>query len=83
MLGLFGVSQKSSASKLVHRRRTELVLDALEMIEALDGAVEFRAFLVGKLGFHLTVRIPGRIAATTGACPASTPKSPSAPGTST
>src|ERR1700676_1110780 len=31
----------------------------------------------------VTVRIPGRIAATTGACPASTPKSPSTPGTST
>src|ERR1700761_3731364 len=27
--------------------------------------------------------MPGRIAATTGACPASTPKSPSTPGTST
>ena len=31
----------------------------------------------------VTVRMPGRIAATTGACPASTPKSPSTPGTST
>ena len=31
----------------------------------------------------VTVRIPGLIAATTGACPASTPKSPSRPGIST
>src|SRR5256714_1349335 len=38
---------------LVHRRRIELVLDALEMIEPLNGAVEFRTFFLGKLGFHV------------------------------
>src|ERR1700742_798341 len=37
---------------LMHRRRIELALDALEMIEPLDGAIEFGAFLLGELGFH-------------------------------
>jgi hypothetical protein len=36
----------------VHRGRIEFVLDALEMIEPLDCAVEFRAFLFRKPGFH-------------------------------
>src|SRR5882757_8231946 len=100
----------------MHRRRIELVLDAPEMIEPLDRAIEFGAVFLGELFFHAgngvgelgpiqilhrggdvsqhgetlighfgetTVRIPGRIVATTGACPASTPKSPSTPGTST
>src|SRR5258708_34471111 len=34
-------------------RRTELVLDALEMIKPLDRAVEFRALFLGELGFHV------------------------------
>jgi hypothetical protein len=38
---------------LVHRRGIELALDALEMIEPLNRAVEFRALFLGELGFHL------------------------------
>ena len=34
----------------MHRRRVELVLDAPEMVEALDRAIELRAFLFGQLG---------------------------------
>src|SRR5258708_3792093 len=34
-------------------RRTELVLDALEMIKPLDRAVEFRALFLSELGFHV------------------------------
>src|SRR6478735_10360824 len=37
---------------LVQRRRVELALDALEMIEPLDRAVEFGALFLGKLFFH-------------------------------
>ena len=33
----------------MHRGRIELVLDALEVIEPLDRAVEFGAFLLGQL----------------------------------
>ena len=36
----------------MQRRGIEFVLDALEMIEPLDLAVEFRAFLFSELGFH-------------------------------
>ena len=38
---------------LVHRRRVELLLDALEVVEPLDRMVELRAFLLCKLRFHL------------------------------
>ena len=37
----------------MHRRRVELVLDALEMIEPLDGVVELRALFLRELRFHL------------------------------
>src|SRR5664279_5743948 len=55
--------ESARASKLMHRRRIELALDALEMIDPLDRAVEFRAFLLGKLGFHVGNRVgePGPI----------------------
>src|SRR5271169_6855708 len=42
---------------LVERGRAELVLDALEMIEPLDGMIELRAFLFRKLGLHLDNRV--------------------------
>src|SRR3954453_3321382 len=41
----------------MHRRRIELMLDALEVIEPLDGVVEFGAFLLGELGFHFRDRL--------------------------
>ena len=41
----------------MHRRRAEFVLDALEVIEPLDRAIEFGAFLLGELGFHLGNRV--------------------------
>ena len=41
----------------MHRRGVELVLDALEVIEPLDGVIEFGAFLLGELGFHLGNRL--------------------------
>ena len=41
----------------MHRRRAEFVLDALEVIEPLDRVVEFRAFLLGELLFHLGNRL--------------------------
>jgi hypothetical protein len=41
----------------MHRRRNELALDALEMIEPLDRAVELRAFLFVELGFHVGNRV--------------------------
>src|ERR1700744_6770915 len=37
---------------LMQRRSIELVLNALEMIEPLDGAIEFGAFLFSELSFH-------------------------------
>ena len=41
----------------MHRRRAQFVLDALEVIEPLDRAIEFGAFLLGELGFHLRNRV--------------------------
>jgi hypothetical protein len=41
----------------MHRRRAEFVLDALEVIEPLDRAIEFGAVLLGELGFHLGNRV--------------------------
>ena len=38
---------------LLHCRGAEFLLDALEVIEPLDGAIELGAFLLGKLLFHL------------------------------
>src|SRR5260221_13647852 len=42
---------------LMHRCGGELLLDALEVIEPLDGVVEFGAFLLGELGFHFGNRL--------------------------
>src|ERR1700733_10423270 len=39
--------------RLVHRRRIELVLDALEVVEPLNRMIELGAFLFGELGFHV------------------------------
>src|SRR6266403_1962691 len=41
----------------MHRRRAEFLLDALEVIEPLDRAIESGAFLLGELGFHLGNRV--------------------------
>src|SRR5216683_6312488 len=48
---------KATDRASVQRGRIELVLDALVMIEPLDGAVELGAFLLGELGFHLGDRL--------------------------
>jgi hypothetical protein len=48
-----GLDCPHRAVALVHRRRIELVLDALEMVEPLDRVVEFRAFFLGKLGLSI------------------------------
>src|SRR5262245_52784676 len=52
-----------SSRGLVHRCRLALPLHALEVIETLDLTVEFVAFLLGSLGFHLgtSVRKPGAV----------------------
>src|ERR1700722_15033973 len=44
---------RDAQRRLVHRRRIELVLDALEMVEPLDRMIELGAFLFGELGFHV------------------------------
>ena len=37
----------------MHRRRIELLLDTLEVIQSLERVVELRAFLLTQPGFHL------------------------------
>ena len=37
----------------MHRGGAELVLDALEVVEPLDRMIEFGAFFLGELFFHL------------------------------
>ena len=41
----------------MHRRSAEFVLDALEVIEPVNRAIEFGAFLLGELRFHLGNRV--------------------------
>src|SRR5258708_1479687 len=59
----WGLEGQALHTDLVQRRRVELALDALEMIEPLDRAVELGALLLGKLFFHLgnLVSEPGPI----------------------
>src|ERR1044071_6695364 len=42
-----------SSRGLMHRRGLDLLLHGLEVIEALEGAIELVAFLLSQLGFHL------------------------------
>ena len=48
---------RSGPRGLVHGGRAELMLDALEVIEPLDGVIELAPFLLGELGFHLGNRL--------------------------
>src|SRR5258708_35003186 len=48
-----GLEGQAPHTGLVQRRRVELALDALEMIEPLDRAVELGALFLSKLFFHL------------------------------
>src|SRR5262249_39196054 len=52
-----------SRSYSMHRSGVELVLDALEVIEAFDGLVQLGAFLLAELSLHLgdSVGKPGPI----------------------
>src|SRR5579872_2910425 len=50
-------SRAGACEASVQRRRFDLVLDALVMIEPLDRMIELAAFLLGKLGFHLGDRL--------------------------
>src|ERR1700736_108097 len=52
-----GSDSAKPSETLVHRRRIELALDALEMIEPLDRAVELRAVFLGELGLHFGNRV--------------------------
>ena len=48
---------RSGPRGLVHGGRAELMLDALVVIEPLDGVIELAPFLLGELGFHLGNRL--------------------------
>src|SRR5437773_2237022 len=51
------IAPRSGPRGLVHSGCTELVLDALEVIEPLDGVIELVPFLLGELRFHLGNRL--------------------------
>src|SRR5450756_3148324 len=50
--GLVADRKRPQPSASVHRGRAQLALNALEVIEPLDFAVELEALLLGQLGFH-------------------------------